>query len=59
MNLFELGVTNAGDNYFSSFEAMHQIGSVEPVDIVPHRQDKIASQVLDAIYGAGVRRPAH
>ena len=31
VNLFELGVKNAGDNDSSSFEAMHQIGPVEPV----------------------------
>jgi len=47
VNLLELGVKNASNHHSSSFEAMHQIGTVEPVDVVPNRQDKIAPQMLD------------
>jgi hypothetical protein len=47
VNLLEFGVKNASNHHSSSFEAMHQIGTVEPVDVVPDGQDKIAPQMLD------------
>ena len=30
--LFELGIQNAGDFHFLSFETVHQIGPIEPED---------------------------
>src|ERR1035437_4331524 len=59
MNLLELGVESAGDHHSPPFEAMHQIGPVEAVNLIPDRQDEIAAEMLDAIDGACIRRAAH
>lgn len=56
VNLFKFSVESAVDDHSASFETMHQIGSVEAVNVVPGRQDQVAPQMLDAIDRAGVRR---
>jgi hypothetical protein len=51
VNLVELLVENARHHYALAFEAMHQIGAVEPEDVLTvfaRRQDEIAAEMLDA-----------
>jgi hypothetical protein len=38
VNLVEFGIENAGDYDSLSFEAVHHIGPVEPVNVVPRRR---------------------
>src|SRR5579864_1730745 len=59
VNLVNFGIQNPGDHHSLSFEAVHLIGPVEAVNVVPGRQDEIPSQALDAINRAGIRGPAH
>jgi hypothetical protein len=50
VNLFEFVIECAGDRDSPSFIAVHQVSSIEAIDIVAHRQDEIAAQMLDAIH---------
>jgi hypothetical protein len=59
VDLVEFGIKAPGDHHSLSFKAVHHIGPVEPVNIVPDRQDEIASQMLNAVDRAGIRGTAH
>src|SRR5271165_6027313 len=59
MNLFELGIQNAGEFHFLSLETMYQVGAIEPEDVFSRRQDQIASQMFNAIHRTGIGGAAH
>jgi hypothetical protein len=40
VDLFDLGIQNAGDFHFLSLESMHQIVAIKPEDVCAGRQDE-------------------
>ena len=59
VDLIDFLVQNAADHHSLAFEAMHQVGSVQAIDVCSHRQDHIAAQMRNAIHRASIRRPPH
>src|SRR2546425_12693923 len=59
MDLVELGIQNAQDLHLLAFETVHQIRTIEAIDVLPRRKDKIAAEMLDAIHSAGVGGTSH
>jgi len=56
VNLLELGIEHSLDHHATAFEAVHQVGAVEPVHVVASRQDEIAAEMFDVPRGSRVVR---
>jgi hypothetical protein len=59
MDLFGLGIQNAGEFHFLSLETVHQIRPIEPEDILARKQNQVASHMLNAVNRAGIGGPTH
>jgi len=54
MDLLEFGVKGSGHDYFLAFKTVHKVRSVQPVDTLCRRKNKISAETLNAVHRAGV-----